>query len=252
MDNQKRKIEPVFVVGVILFVFAIGVYAYNGYLNRKLETMATTSNGLTPPTSGVNVYGTSSVNTTIAAPVNSPTPPTSSTTTTTTTSITPTTTNTDTNPMPTSPTMPATSPTLAVDCNANIVDGSVSWQGAGGSLDATAKITNRGGSPCELSGFPLVAFISGSTVLTATQKDTGAGASIVLQPSASAYLHFTWSNWCKGSSVPGIQARIVFAGNDGYLQIPVIGANGSPQTDTPACVSSSQNSMISVDSYSQS
>lgn len=75
-------------------------------------------------------------------------------------------------------------------CNPSRLSGAVAnEQGAAGSVIASLTLTNTGGSPCVLDGYPGVSFVGadGEIIgMPAGRDASGAGSAITLQPGASA------------------------------------------------------------------
>lgn len=75
-------------------------------------------------------------------------------------------------------------------CNPSQLSGSVvNEQGAAGSVIASLTLTNTGGSPCVLDGYPGVSFVgaNGEIIgMPAGRDASAAGSAITLQPGASA------------------------------------------------------------------
>lgn len=75
-------------------------------------------------------------------------------------------------------------------CNPSQLSGAVAnEQGAAGSVIASLTLTNTGGSPCVLDGYPGVSFVDagGEPIgVPATRDDSAAGSAVTLRPGASA------------------------------------------------------------------
>lgn len=75
-------------------------------------------------------------------------------------------------------------------CNPSQLSGSVvNEQGAAGSVIASLTLTNTGGGPCVLDGYPGVSFVGadgGIIGMPAARDDSAAGSAITLQPGAAA------------------------------------------------------------------
>lgn len=147
-------------------------------------------------------------------------------------------------------------PPLAGPCRAEWLQAHLFLQGATGSLVGGVQLTNAGGSPCSLLGWPQLLFTGPTAAATQVQIKRLArspqpldvladppGSLRALAPGKSASVSLFWSNWCGPGnagggnlSTPPDGLRIVFASRTSLI-VPLAHAPRCDQPQAPSTLS---------------
>ena len=137
--------------------------------------------------------------------------------------------------------------TAVASCRADELDGSATWEGAGGSLVGTIDIRNKSNRTCKISGYPTIGLLNGKTELDIAQTIfmVGDPSEFELQADKHTQVRFVWSNWCENKLMNAILLKVEVPEDPGYLTIPIEG-NLSWASMSPRCDAEQAESSISV------
>ena len=128
-------------------------------------------------------------------------------------------------------------------CSANDLVGTASWEKIGSYIAGNVRVRNTSGSDCVLSWASALEIQSGSSTLVDNQISSP-DKSVIIARGGSQSVRFTWFNWCGSDLARQAYVRLVFPGSLGYLRVPLIDADGNPQSDSPECTAPQGSSSV--------